>query len=52
MSTSRSQLYGFARDLDNVEAVEHGYQRSGLGGAANGAAGRQARWSIYWQGDR
>ena len=26
MSTARSQLYRFARDLGNVEAVEHGYK--------------------------
>ena len=25
MSTTRSQLYRLARDLGNVEAVEHGY---------------------------
>ena len=30
MSTTRSQLYRFARDLGNVEAVEHGYRRGGL----------------------
>ena len=26
MSTTRSQLYRFARDLGNIEAVEHGLQ--------------------------
>ena len=30
MSTTRSQLYRFARDLGNVEAVEHGYKRGGF----------------------
>ena len=30
VSTTRSQLYRLARDLGNVEAVEHGYQRGGL----------------------
>jgi len=40
MSTTRSQLYRFARDLGNVEAVEHGYQRGGLSGAAGGAVQR------------
>ena len=34
VSTTRSQLYRFARDLGNVEAVEHGYKRGGLSGAA------------------
>jgi len=29
MSTTRSQLYCFARDLGNIEAVEHGYKRPG-----------------------
>ena len=43
VSTTRSQLYRFARDLGNVEAVEHGYRRGGLSGAAGGAAQRQAR---------
>ena len=38
MSTTRSQLYRFARDLGNVEAVEHGYRRGGLSGAGSGAA--------------
>ncbi len=33
MSTTRSQLYRFARDLGNIEAVEHGYKRGGLRGA-------------------
>lgn len=36
MSTTRSQLYRFARDLGNVEAVEHGYKRGGLSCAAGG----------------
>ena len=47
MSTTRSQLYRFARDLGNVEAVQHGYTRGGLSGAAGGAAQRQARRVIY-----
>ena len=38
MSTTRSQLYRFARDLGNVEAIEHGYARGGLSGGAEGAA--------------
>lgn len=29
MSTTRSQLYRFARDLGNIEAVEHGKTVSG-----------------------
>jgi hypothetical protein len=37
MSTTRSQLYRFARDLGNVEAVELGYKRGGLSGGAEGA---------------
>ena len=41
VSTTRSQLYRLARDLGNVEAVEHGYKRGGLSGAAGGA--RNAR---------
>lgn len=52
MSTTRSQLYRFARDLGNIEAVEHGYKRSGLSGAAGGAAHREARRVIYRQGNR
>jgi hypothetical protein len=47
MSTTRSQLYRLARDLGNVEAVEHGYKRGGLSGAAGGAAERQVRRVIY-----
>lgn len=52
MSTTRSQLYRLARDLGNVEAVEHGYKRGGLSGAASGAAQREARRVIYRQGNR
>lgn len=52
MSTTRSQLYRIARDLGNVEAVEHGYRRGGLSGAAEGAVERQVRRSIYRQGNR
>ena len=52
MSTTRSQLYRFARDLGNVEAVEHGYKRGGLLGAAGGAAQREARRVIYREGNR
>lgn len=52
MSTTRSQLYRFARDLGNVEAVEHGYKRAGLSGAAGGAVERQVRRTIYRQGNR
>ncbi|HWF15547.1 MAG TPA: hypothetical protein VG244_05145 [Acidimicrobiales bacterium] len=52
MSTTRSQLYRLARDLGNVEAVQHGYRRGGLSGAAGGAAQREARRVIYRQGNR
>jgi hypothetical protein len=52
MSTTRSQLYRLARDLGNVEAVEHGYKRGGLSGAAGGAGQREARRVIYRQGNR
>ena len=52
MSTTRSQLYRLARDLGNIEAVEHGYKRGGLSGAAGGAAHREARRVIYRQGNR
>ena len=52
MSTTRSQLYRLARDLGNVEAVEHGYSRGGLSGAAGGAAQREARRVIYREGNR
>jgi len=52
MSTTRSQLYRFARDLGNIEAVEHGYKRAGLSGAAGGAVERQVRRTIYRQGNR
>lgn len=52
MSTGRSQLYRLARDLGNIEAVEHGYRRGGLSGAAGGAAERQVRRAIYRQGNR
>lgn len=52
MSTTRSQLYRLARDLGNIEAIEHGYQRGGLSGAAGGAAQREARRVIYRNGNR
>lgn len=52
MSTTRSQLYRFARDLGNVEAFEHGYRRSGLSGGAEGEAERYARRLIYREGNR
>jgi hypothetical protein len=52
MSTTRSQLYRIARDLGNIEAVEHGYRRGGLSGAAGGAAQREARRVIYREGNR
>ncbi len=52
MSTTRSQLYRLARDLGNVEAVEHGYRRGGLAGGAEGLAERQVRRTIYRQGNR
>ena len=52
MSTTRSTLYRLARDLGNVEAVEHGYRRGGLAGGAEGAAERQVRRVIYRQGNR
>ncbi len=52
MSTTRSQLYRLARDLGNIEAVEHGYTRAGLSGAAGGAAQREARRVIYRTGNR
>ena len=52
MSTTRSTLYRLARDLGNVEAVEHGYKRSGLSGGAEGLAERQVRRAIYRQGNR
>jgi hypothetical protein len=52
LSTTRSQLYRLARDLGNVEAVEHGYRRGGLGGAAGGGAERAVRRVIYREGNR
>jgi len=52
VSTTRSQLYLLARDLGNVEAVEHGYKRGGLSGAAGGAAQREARRVISRTGNR
>jgi hypothetical protein len=52
VSTTRSQLYRFARDLGNVEAFEHGYSRGGLGGGAEGEAERYARRMIYREGNR
>lgn len=52
MSTTRSTLYRLARDLGNVEAVEHGYRRSGLAGGAEGMVERQVRRAIYRQGNR
>jgi hypothetical protein len=52
VSTTRAQLYRLARDLGNVEAVQHGYQRGGLSGGASGAAQREARRVIYRQGNR
>jgi hypothetical protein len=52
LSTTRSQLYRFARDLGNVEAFEHGYRRAGLAGGAEGELERQARRVIYREGNR
>jgi hypothetical protein len=52
VSTTRSQLYRLARDLGNVEAVEHGYKRGGLSGGAEGAATPEARGVIYRTGNR
>lgn len=52
MSTTRSQLYRFARDLGNVEAFQHGYKRSGLHGGVEGEMERQARRVIYRTGNR
>jgi len=52
MSTTRSQLYRMARDLGNIEAVQHGYTRGGLSGAASSAAEREARRVIYREGNR
>ena len=52
MSTTRSQLYRLARDLGNIEAVEHGYRRGGLSGGAEGMVERQVRRAIYRQGNR
>lgn len=52
MSTTRSQLYRFARDLGNIEAVEHCYMRGGLAGGAEGELERQARRVIYREGNR
>ncbi len=52
MSTTRSNLYKFARVLGNVEALEHGYQRGGLSGGVEGEMERQARRVIYREGNR
>lgn len=52
MSTTRSQLYRFARDLGNVEAFEHGYRRSGLAGGTEGEMERQVRRVVYREGNR
>jgi hypothetical protein len=52
MSTTRSQLYRIARDLGNVEALEHGYRRGGLAGGVEGEAERYARRAIYREGNR
>ena len=37
MSTSRSQLYRFARDTGNIEAIEHGFKHGELSGSALGS---------------
>jgi hypothetical protein len=52
VSTTRSQLYRFARDLGDVEAFEHGYRRAGLAGGVEGEMERQARRVIYREGNR
>ena len=52
MSTTRSQLYRFARDLGNVEAFQHGYKHRGLSGGLEGEMERQARRVIYRSGNR
>jgi hypothetical protein len=52
VSTTRSQLYRFARDLGNIDAFEHGYRRGGLSGGMEGEAERVARRAIYREGNR
>lgn len=52
MSGTRSLLYRLARDLGDVEAVQHGYQRGGLAGGVEGASEREARRVIYREGNR
>jgi hypothetical protein len=52
MSTTRSQLYRFARDLENIEAFQYGYERGGLSGGAEGEMESQARRIIYRAGNR
>jgi hypothetical protein len=52
VSTTRAQPYRLARDLGNVEAVEHGYRRAGLSGAATGGAEREAGRVIHREGNR
>lgn len=52
MSGTRSSLYKLARALGDVEAVQHGYTRGGLAGAAEGEAERRVRRVIYRTGNR
>lgn len=43
----RSQLYRAARDMGNVEAAEHGFERGGVTGAVAGEGRRYARRAVY-----
>lgn len=47
MSKLRSQFYRGARDLGNVEAAEHGFERHGVAGIVTGSAKRYGRRCVY-----
>ncbi len=47
MRQIRRDAYRTARGLGNVEAVEHGYKRAGVGGALGGYVKRRGRRCVY-----
>jgi hypothetical protein len=52
ISSTRSSMYKIARALGDVEAIEHGYSRGGLSGAATSEVQRRVRRTIYRDGNR
>lgn len=45
-------MYKLSRVLGDVEAIEHGYSKGGLSGAATSEIQRRVRRTIYRDGNR